>query len=121
MPADADADAAEHDLELLGLLGLEPAARRGGEAIAACRRAGIRVAMVTGDHPATAPAIAAEVGLLDADGSPVVDGTDLPGRRGRARRAARPRRGRGRRVTPEDKLRIARALQARGSRRGDDR
>ena len=49
------ADDAEHDLELLGLLGLEdPPRPSAADAIAACRRAGIRVAMVTGDHPATA-------------------------------------------------------------------
>ena len=60
---------AERDLELLGLVGLRTRRdRTSPSAIAACRRAGIRVAMVTGDHPATAAAIAREVGLATPDG-----------------------------------------------------
>ena len=52
---DASPDSAEDNLELLGLLGLEdPPRASAAAAIAACRAAGIRVAMVTGDHPATA-------------------------------------------------------------------
>ena len=65
---DASPDAAEDGFELLGLLGLEdPPRASAAAAIGACRKAGIRVAMVTGDHPATARAIAAEVGLIDID------------------------------------------------------
>ncbi len=111
---DADADAAEDDLELLGLLGLEdPPRPSAADAIAACQRAGIRVAMVTGDHPATARAIAAEVGLLDADGL-VLEGKDLPADE-QMLGALIDREGVVlARVAPEDKLRIAKALQARG-------
>ena len=69
---------AEEGLELLGLLGLEdPPRPEAAAAVAACRQAGIRLAMVTGDHPATARAVAVEVGLADA-GGPVVEGGDLP-------------------------------------------
>ena len=112
--ADADADTAENHLELLGLLGLEdPPRPSAADAIAACRRAGIRVAMVTGDHPATARAIAAEVGLLDAD-SLVLEGADLPADE-QVLGALLDREGVVlARVAPEDKLRIAKALQARG-------
>ncbi|WP_392353460.1 HAD family hydrolase [Brevundimonas sp. LF-1] len=47
-----------------GLLALEDPVREGvREAVMACRRAGIRVVMVTGDHPGTAKAIAREAGL----------------------------------------------------------
>ena len=74
LDGDVSADVAETDLELLGLLGFEdPPRANAADAILACRRAGIRVAMVTGDHPATATAVAAEVGLLGPDAM-VLDG-----------------------------------------------
>jgi magnesium-transporting ATPase (P-type) len=112
--SDAPADAAEDELELLGLLGLEdPPRSHAADAIASCRGAGIRVAMVTGDHPATARAIAAEVGLLDAGGE-VIEGKDLPEDE-QVLAALLDRDGVVlARVAPEDKLRIARALQSRG-------
>ncbi len=112
--AEPDADTAEQQLELLGLLGLQdPPRASAADAIAACRRAGIRVAMITGDHPATARAIAAEVGLSDHDGL-VVEGKDLPADE-QVLGALLDREGVVvARVAPEDKLRITRALQARG-------
>ena len=86
----ASADEVERDLELLGLVGLEdPPRPSAADAIAACRKAGIQVAMITGDHPGTARAIAAEVGLLGAD-AVVLEGRGPADRRGGARRAARP-------------------------------
>jgi magnesium-transporting ATPase (P-type) len=114
LSADAQADDAETGLELLGLLGLEdPPRAHAADVIAACRRAGIRVAMITGDHPATARAIAAEVGLLTAEGT-VVEGKDLPADE-QVLGALLDRDGMVlARIGPEDKLRIARALQARG-------
>jgi calcium-translocating P-type ATPase len=111
---DASADTAEDHLDLLGLLGLEdPPRASAAAAIAACRRAGIRVAMVTGDHPATARAIAQEVGLLD-NGEIVLEGKDLPADE-QVLAALLDRDGVVlARIEPEDKLRIARALQSRG-------
>jgi magnesium-transporting ATPase (P-type) len=107
-------DAVERDLVLLGLLGIEDPPRPGvADAIAACRRTGIRVAMVTGDHPQTARAIAREVGLWTQD-SVSVEGKELP--RDEAMLGAMLDRD-GivvSRVSPEDKLRIAKALQQRG-------
>jgi len=64
----------ELDLRLLGLLGFRDPLRPGAaDAIAACRRAGIRVKILTGDHPLTANAIAAAVGIP----GDVVTGDDL--------------------------------------------
>ncbi|RBY87733.1 cation-transporting P-type ATPase [Blastococcus sp. TF02A-30] len=113
LPDGADADTAEQDLELLGLVGLEdPPRPHVGAALASCRTAGIGVAMITGDSAATAEAIARETGLW-LPTSRVLRGDELP-----ADEAAL-----GElladgvvvcRVAPEDKLRIARALQARG-------
>ena len=74
----SSAEEAETGLTLLGLLGLEDPPRTDVRAsLDACREAGIRVVMVTGDHPATAAAIATEVGLRAPD-DPVMEGRDLP-------------------------------------------
>ena len=110
-PVDTDA---ESGLELLGLVGLEdPPRPEARAAVEACRRAGVRVAMITGDHPATARAVAAEVGLLAADGL-VMEGRDLPSD-DESLASAIDRDGLVlARVSPEDKLRIAKALQRAG-------
>jgi magnesium-transporting ATPase (P-type) len=110
----AKADTIENDLALLGLVGIEDPPRSGvADSIAACRRAGIRVAMVTGDHPATARAIAREVGLLTTDGY-AIEGKELP-QDEEVLGALMDRDGIVvSRVSPEEKLRIARALRKRG-------
>jgi magnesium-transporting ATPase (P-type) len=109
-----DPDTAEQDLTLIGLVALEDPPREGvGVAVARCRRAGIRLALVTGDHPATARAIAAEVGLLTAD-SQVLVGADLPADDAELGQLLDHDGTVVARVTPEDKLRIARSLQLRG-------
>lgn len=54
----------DRDYEFLGLLAFEDPVREGAaEAVASAQSAGIRVLMVTGDHPATARAVARELGL----------------------------------------------------------
>jgi magnesium-transporting ATPase (P-type) len=113
-PAPASAAEAEGDLRLYGLLALEDPPRHDvGQAIDDCRRAGIKLAMITGDHPATAAAIATEVGLRAADGL-VLSGPELPEDEA-VLGALLDRDGVVvARVSPEDKLRIARALRARG-------
>ncbi|MFC9962610.1 cation-translocating P-type ATPase [Nocardia ignorata] len=99
---------------LLGVIGLEDPPRADvATAIADCRSAGIQVAMVTGDHPGTAAAIAEQVGLFGPDRL-VLSGADLPEDDGRL--ASLLERGGVvvARVAPEQKLRIAAALQRRG-------
>jgi magnesium-transporting ATPase (P-type) len=105
---------AETGLTLYGVLALEDPPREGvEEALIACRRAGIKVAMLTGDHPATAAAIAIKVGLMGPDGM-VLTGDTLPSDDA-VLGALLDRDGLVvARVTPEDKLRIARALHGRG-------
>ncbi len=115
LPERATAAQAERDLDLLGLVGIEDPPRSSvRNALAACRAAGIRVAMLTGDNPETAAAIAREVDLIDDEGL-VLSGPELPG--DQAVLGALVDRADGvviSRVTPEDKLRIATALQSRG-------
>jgi len=112
--APATAADAERDLVLLALLGLEDPPRAAArDALAACRTAGIRVAMITGDHPETARAIAAETGLLAGDGL-VVTGADLPGDEDRLGALLDRDGAVVARVSPEDKHRIAKALRRRG-------
>ena len=116
LAANADAEIAdermERDLQLLALVGFEDPPRAGAApAIRACRQAGMRVGMITGDHPATARAIAREVGL---GGEHVHEGPQLPADDG-VLGALLDRDGVVVcHVTPEQKLRILTALQARG-------
>ena len=66
------------DLTFVGLFGLLDPPRKGVEkAIAACRGAGIRVIMVTGDQPATARHIGQTLGLMEEEGRQVIYGNDL--------------------------------------------
>jgi Ca2+-transporting ATPase len=66
------------DLVFVGLLGLaDPPRADVREALAACRRAGIDVVMVTGDQPVTAQGIGAAIGLT-GDGEAVVHGSEIP-------------------------------------------
>ena len=114
-PSDGvDRDGAEAGLELRGLLALIDPPRDGiDEALRDCRRAGVQVAMLTGDHPATAAAIADRIGLLGAEGI-VVTGEELPDDDALLG-ALLDRDGVVvARVTPEAKLRIARTLRDRG-------
>jgi magnesium-transporting ATPase (P-type) len=112
--APTDADQAESDLTLLGLLGFEDPPRvEARDALAACRIAGIKVAMITGDHPQTARSIADQVGLRSPD-DPVFVGAELPDD-DQVLAALLDRDGVViARVSPDQKLRIARALQSRG-------
>lgn len=109
-----DATQAERELTLLGLVGLEDPPRHDvAESLAACRAAGVKVAMVTGDHPSTAAAIAREVGLSDEEAC-VFTGADLPEDLGELAEVVDRDGVVLSRVDPEDKLRIAQALHLHG-------
>jgi magnesium-transporting ATPase (P-type) len=104
----------ENGLTLLGLLGVQDPPRPDvNAALQDCRDAGIRVIMVTGDHPDTAEAVARQVGLLREHGvvlsTPLTDSdTELGALLDNDDGAVVAR------VTPADKLRIARVLRDRG-------
>jgi cation-transporting ATPase F len=117
-PDDFDEDGLPGSMLLTGLQAmLDPPRAQATAAVAACHTAGINVKMITGDHAATATAIARQVGLLnrsDATTDMVLTGSDLvalpvedfPDAVDRATVFAR--------VSPEQKLRLVEALQSRG-------
>jgi magnesium-transporting ATPase (P-type) len=107
-------DALAGRARLLGLVGqIDPPRDEAREAIGACRAAGIRVVMVTGDHKLTGLAIARSLGIAGV-ADRAVDGEELE-RMSEARlRDALDRIAVFARVQPAQKLRIVEALQARG-------
>lgn len=99
------------ELTLLGIVGLiDPPRPEVIDAISTCRRAGIRVRMVTGDHAATATAVAREVGI---DGG-TLTGAQLDAIDDDALPAALDGIGVVARVSPQHKVRVVRASRTRG-------
>lgn len=71
-------EADETGLELCGLVGLEDPPRADVHlAVERCREAGVRIVMITGDHPRTALALAREIGLVRSGEARVVSGDEL--------------------------------------------
>ncbi len=103
------------ELTFLGLQGkLDPPRPEVIAAVARCRAAGIRVKMITGDHVLTATAIAAQIGLETGADVAALTGRDLEKLTDDELAAAADRTAVFARVAPEQKLRLVKALQARG-------
>lgn len=104
----------DRGFRLRGFLAFEDPPREGvRDAIAACRQAGIRVIMITGDHPATAEAIAGDIGLRG--GQPVVVTAETLDADGNGPRAEALRNiDVVARATPSQKLRLVQVLQKSG-------
>ncbi|MBI3688624.1 MAG: cation-transporting P-type ATPase [Actinobacteria bacterium] len=116
VPPSATQEVTESQLSLIGMAGmLDPPRPEVADAVRACRGAGIRIVMVTGDHPLTAEAIARRVGIV-RDQPRVVTGSQLD----RMDDAAlvgllgEPAELLLCRVSPEHKMRVVAALQGRG-------
>ncbi len=109
------ADALERDLTLLGLVGLiDPPRPEARAAVAECRAAGIRPVMITGDHPATALAIARDLGISTDDEAIVLTGAELARLDMAALAAMVLRVSVYARMDPAQKIRIVKALQSHG-------
>ncbi|HMA42384.1 MAG TPA: HAD-IC family P-type ATPase, partial [Gemmatimonadales bacterium] len=114
VPAVLDPEAIEVDETFLGLVGLlDPPRAEAKDAVAQCQSAGIHVVMITGDHPATATAVARTLGIARAADECMTGqqlGTlsvaDLARQVATVRVYAR--------VAPEQKIKIVQALQERG-------
>jgi Ca2+-transporting ATPase len=99
-----------------GLLACEDPVRESvADAVAECREAGVRVLMVTGDHPATARAVAREVGL-GGESPRIVTGEEIDVLLDRGGRAPLAGVDVVARAIPSQKLALVRALQAEGER-----
>jgi Ca2+-transporting ATPase len=112
LPPEADVD---HELTFLGLAGLQDPPRSDArDAVERCKRAGIRTVMITGDHPDTARAIAAELGVSGAGDELMlgseIDALDAESLADRVQRTSVYAR-----VTAEHKLRIVRAWKSHGT------
>ncbi|UVC08244.1 cation-translocating P-type ATPase [Rhizobium sp. TH2] len=119
-PLGADEDpqaseALEHDLIFVGTVGIiDPPREEAAVAILAAHRAGIRVIMITGDHPRTAARIAALLGIVE-NGTKALTGAELDAMDDAGFAAAVRTTSVYARVAPVHKLRIVDALQADGS------
>ena len=104
----------QHDFDFVfvGLVGLaDPLRAQVPKAVAECQRAGIRLVMITGDHPRTARAIATQAGI---DSAQVLTGADLDGLDAQALSERVAEVNVFARIKPQQKLALIEALKARG-------
>lgn len=119
-PVDDDMTTLEHEdvgygLTLLGAVGMsDPPREESARAVALCQQAGIRVKMITGDHALTACALAKKVGI--GDGETVLTGAQLDEMDDKAFSTAIRDVDVFARTSPEQKLRLVKALQSQGER-----
>lgn len=107
-------ESSERDLVYLGIVGIiDPPRAEAAEAITQARRAGIRVVMITGDHPTTAARIAADLGIIEPGGR-VVTGAELDTCTDDALQTMVGEVSVYARVSPQHKLRLVDALQVSG-------
>ena len=114
LPALPDGATLENELHFLGLVGMiDPPRPEAREAVAVCRKAGIKPVMITGDHVTTASAIAKELGIL-AEGDRAITGTELDAMNDTELEQQVEHIAVYARVSPENKIRIVKAWQRRG-------
>ena len=104
----------ENDLVFAGFIGMtDPPRDEAADAVAECRKAGIKVVMITGDHALTAKAIAEQTGIYN-DGSLIVSGTELDSMDEKILDSKLEDISVFARVSPEHKLKIVEAYKRKG-------
>ncbi len=111
VPTKPTSEALETDLTFMGLVGMiDPPRPEAKDAVAICRRAGIKPVMITGDHVVTASAIARELGILE-EGDRAITGAQLDAMTDAELDAEVENISVYARVSPENKIRIVKAWQ----------
>ncbi len=115
LPNKIESSTIEKNLVFVGLIGMIDPPREGvKEAVATCKRAGIKTVMITGDHVATATAIAKELGILN-EGELSITGEELDNIPDTTLKKNIMKYSVFARVTPEHKVRIVNSYQSTGA------
>jgi Ca2+-transporting ATPase len=105
----------ERELTFLGLMAMmDPPRPEVEQAIATCRRAGIRIVMITGDYGLTAESLARRVGMITSSKPSIITGAELDAMDDLTLQQALDKEGIFARLAPDHKLRLVSAFQARG-------
>ena len=111
VPAEPTSEELESELTFMGLVGMiDPPRPEAKDAVAICRRAGIKPVMITGDHVITAQAIAKEIGIFE-DGDMAITGAELDAMTDAELDESVEKISVYARVSPENKIRIVKAWQ----------
>lgn len=114
IPEELTSEELENELIFMGLVGMiDPPRPEAKDAVAVCRRAGIKPVMITGDHVVTASAIAKELGIL-LEGDRAITGAELDAMSDGELDASVENISVYARVSPENKIRIVKAWQRMG-------
>ena len=114
VPEDMTTTALENGLTFMGLLGMiDPPRPEAKEAVALCRKAGIKPVMITGDHVITASAIAEALGIME-EGDMAITGAELDAMSEEELDSKITKISVYARVSPENKIRIVKAWQRKG-------
>ena len=114
LPEEMTTTALENGLTFMGLLGMiDPPRPEAKEAVALCRKAGIKPVMITGDHVITASAIAKALGIME-EGDMAITGAELDAMSEEELDSKITKISVYARVSPENKIRIVKAWQRKG-------